>query len=264
MKEHITDYINYLKDYHSLSVSLHFSEKYDFILLNGSKKALNEFNCHTNPYCFYIKNTEGLYKECMKCQLRVMKKCGYEENFTGTCHAGVREYVESISYNGEVVGFISVSGYRDENYTYNGKQYINLKSESVPVKLLKKVIPPLKIMISEYVKILIKENPDEDFYTKLISYLESNHNSVNLETLSKKFNYSKSFISHTFKKRSGKTLMDYCNNLKVRDAKLLLEQTELSITDIAFMSGFNNFSYFINVFRVHTGLTPLSWRKKHK
>ena len=76
--------------------------------------------------------------------------------------------------------------------------------------------------------------------------------------------YSPSYISHTFKRRFGKTLRAYCNILKIRDAEHLLVSTDLSITDVALSSGFNDLSYFINVFRAETGMSPLEWRRKYK
>ena len=63
-----------------------------------------------------------------------------------------------------------------------------------------------------------------------------------------------------FKKESGLTLKAYCNNLKIEDAARLLYQTKISITEIAFMVGFNNFSYFINIFKKIMGMTPLEYR----
>ena len=134
----------------------------------------------------------------------------------------------------------------------------------MPCELLQKVIPPLRIMILDYINEIMSQNTANDFYARLISYLENNHNDVTLEKLSQKFNYSKSFISHTFKKRSGKTIPDYCNFLKVRDSKILLSKTDLSVTDVALMSGFTNLGYYISVFKKETGKTPHEWKKDHK
>ncbi|MBO5454378.1 MAG: helix-turn-helix transcriptional regulator [Clostridia bacterium] len=264
MKEIIKKYISYLEEYHNLSVSIHFSDKYDYILLTSGKNSLSEFNYHTNPYCFYIKNIKGLQNECMNCQRKVLNRLNKTNSFIGICHAGVLEYITGINYKDEFVGFISISGYGATNYKYEGAYSDNLNFSDIPSKILDKLIPPLAVMISVHIENLLKESSNSDFYTKLISYLENNHSNVSLEELSDKFNYSKSFISHVFKKRNGQTLLEYCNTLKIRDAKILLKQTNLSITDVAFMSGFNNFSYFINVFRKHTGVTPLCWRRNYK
>ena len=87
---------------------------------------------------------------------------------------------------------------------------------------------------------------------------------VSVHELAERFCFSRSYISHMFKKRSGYGLKQYCNLLKIKDAKALLEGTEMSVSEVAFSVGFNNFSYFINTFKKVTGKTPLEWRFDRK
>jgi YesN/AraC family two-component response regulator len=42
----------------------------------------------------------------------------------------------------------------------------------------------------------------------------------------------------------------------------LLNNTYLSVLDIALQTGFDNVSYFIKTFKKYTGFTPSAWRKK--
>ncbi|MBD9009717.1 MAG: helix-turn-helix domain-containing protein [Clostridiales bacterium] len=56
----------------------------------------------------------------------------------------------------------------------------------------------------------------------------------------------------------------YCNMLKIKDAKALLKESNISVTEVAYSVGFNNFSYFITTFKSLTGMTPLVWRKKNQ
>ena len=55
--------------------------------------------------------------------------------------------------------------------------------------------------------------------------------------------------------------IEYCNNLKLSDAKKLLLETDASVTEIALDVGFNDAAYFINLFRKSYGITPLQYRK---
>src|SRR5699024_2033930 len=114
-----------------------------------------------------------------------------------------------------------------------------LKPEPVPKQLLDAVIPPLCIMLSKLFENIRDVVPNDTLYSRIQDYLAENHSSVTLDDISKKFSYSKSYISHMFKKESGLTLKAYCNNLKIEDATRLLYQTEISVTEIAFMVGFN-------------------------
>ena len=58
------------------------------------------------------------------------------------------------------------------------------------------------------------------------------------------------------------TIKEYCNNLKLEDARKLLAETNFSVTEIAYDSGFNDVSYFISLFKEKYGTSPLKFRNK--
>ena len=95
MKDKIINYIEYLENTHNLSVSLHFADIYKYSLQNAAS-GLAKYNVHKNPYCFYIKMDKAMHRRCILCQYAVMRKCRKNEFFTGSCHAGVDEYIERI------------------------------------------------------------------------------------------------------------------------------------------------------------------------
>jgi AraC-like DNA-binding protein len=67
-----------------------------------------------------------------------------------------------------------------------------------------------------------------------------------------------------FKKVTNKTFTKFVNEYRlVHASKLLAEQT-LSITDICFESGFNNFSHFNKSFKAFTGQNPSEYRNQLK
>lgn len=63
-----------------------------------------------------------------------------------------------------------------------------------------------------------------------------------------------------FKKMSGKTFTTFVNEYRLVHASKLLSENTLSITEICFESGFNNFSYFNKSFKKFTGKTPSEYR----
>ncbi|MBT8254309.1 MAG: helix-turn-helix transcriptional regulator [Flavobacteriaceae bacterium] len=65
-----------------------------------------------------------------------------------------------------------------------------------------------------------------------------------------------------FKKATGKTFTQMVNEYRVVHATKLLSESESSITDICFASGFNNFSHFNKLFKAFTGKTALQYRKE--
>ena len=63
-----------------------------------------------------------------------------------------------------------------------------------------------------------------------------------------------------FKQTSGMSFRTYCNQLKLEDARKLLLQTDLPVTQIALDTGFNDVSYFIRLFRDRYATSPLQYR----
>ena len=271
----IISYIKYLREIMHLNVSVHLNKKYSLLCYIKGAGELIAYSSHTTPYCLKIKSDERMRKKCLKCQQFTRIKLKNTASFTGICHADVTEYVRAVRHNGEVMGFVSTGGYKsDTNRIKKDENLLALYDCSTvpsppPTELFDRIIPPLCRMLEllpEYAK---KETENEilaqnsDFY-RLRFYLDKNYTDVKLSDLCREFNKSASAISHMFKKMSGYTINRYCNILKINDAKNLLRTTHLSVSQIAEATGFNDFSYFIKVFKYVTGLSPLVWRKKQE
>ncbi|MBN2442685.1 MAG: helix-turn-helix transcriptional regulator [Spirochaetales bacterium] len=56
----------------------------------------------------------------------------------------------------------------------------------------------------------------------------------------------------------------YINSLRLKEGKRLLKETDMSITAIAMEIGFNNISYFNNLFRFIEDISPKEFRKKSR
>lgn len=65
-----------------------------------------------------------------------------------------------------------------------------------------------------------------------------------------------------FKSIFGKSFTEYLNHLRVEQACLLLKTSDLSVMDIGFEVGYDNFSYFIKSFKQIMGLTPGAYRRE--
>lgn len=219
-------------------VSVHFKYGLYKIFTDEMAASLIPYNCHSQPYCLKIKSE--CHEKCMLEQQKIIDKCSDNKSFFNVCHAGVREYIFSLKKNNESIGFIAVGEYDD-------------------VALVDTLVFPLVIMTEK----LLSELPpkSEDDFLAIKGFLNEYHTNVSLDILSKTFNRSKSYISHTFKAKSGMSIRGYCNNLKLEDALKSVLNTNLSITEIAMNTGFNDVSHFISSFKEKYGKTPLQLRK---
>ena len=87
---------------------------------------------------------------------------------------------------------------------------------------------------------------------------------IKLEQVAEIAGISKSAFSHYFKKRTGKTYSEFINDLRISHALKLLSESEKSISEICYASGFGNLSYFNRVFLKIQGQTPKVYRNNLK
>ncbi len=70
-------------------------------------------------------------------------------------------------------------------------------------------------------------------------------------------------LHHYFRKRMGMDFRTWRTRLRLEEAaRLLEEEPDSKVTDIAERVGFSNRSNFTRQFHAHTGLTPAAWREK--
>ena len=98
---------------------------------------------------------------------------------------------------------------------------------------------------------------------KVLVYLNQNfRNDVSLETASDICNMNKSYFSRYFKKVTGIGFSRYLTALRIKEASLLLKNTNMSIGEIAEKSGFESQQHFCYIFKKETGLSAGEYRKR--
>lgn len=60
---------------------------------------------------------------------------------------------------------------------------------------------------------------------------------------------------------TGETLMAYAQNLRIEEAKRLLESESLAADQVAATIGYENPAFFRRLFKRYTGLTPGAYRR---
>ncbi len=83
---------------------------------------------------------------------------------------------------------------------------------------------------------------------------------VALEEIARQAHISPSAFCRYFKARTKRTLKEFVNDLRINHACQLLEENQLSITQICFEAGFNNISNFNRRFKEIKGITPQQYR----
>jgi len=148
---------------------------------------------------------------------------------------------------------------------------VSKKNKTAENKLyIKMIIVELLIFIKRISLKSTSQNldyPDQKHknISKIAAYISQNYQKrLTLSNLAAKFNYSPAYLSRVFKKVTGFNFVEYKNNIRIKEASKLLQQSNLSVTEIAGKVGFNNITHFGRIFKEFTDLSPLEYRKVKK
>ena len=95
-----------------------------------------------------------------------------------------------------------------------------------------------------------------------MQFIQDNSNtSISIDDIADEVKKSRSFITRSFKAETGKTLLEYITEIKIREAKRLLRYSKRSIPSISNYLSFSSQPYFQTVFKKATGMTPAEYRR---
>lgn len=111
----------------------------------------------------------------------------------------------------------------------------------------------------------IKEEKEEKGrFISVKDYLDIHYmENISLDGLSEKFYISKYHLIREFKHSFGLTPIEYLEKRRVKEAKYLLSNTEMDMTNISRSLGFSSSSYFSERFKKITNITPTEYRKQN-
>lgn len=113
---------------------------------------------------------------------------------------------------------------------------------------------------AEYVE---KNTDNEKLLHKIFSFVEDHFNgNCSLAELSARLGYNYSYLSRHFKKTIGVPFTTYVTHYRLSRACYLMENTEQSILQCAYDSGFDSLRNFNRSFKEHFKITPSQYRKK--
>lgn len=119
------------------------------------------------------------------------------------------------------------------------------------------------------IDLLEKQGSDENNETKfskstnlLISELKAQtKDKLDLNAISKKLYYTKSYLCRKFKQDTGTTIVQYLYELKINQAKFMLLNTNKTLQEISNELSFESVQYFNYIFKKYAGLSPKQWQK---
>ena len=108
-----------------------------------------------------------------------------------------------------------------------------------------------------------KASEDHVFSQKVEEYVNANFTDpdLNISIASQHFKMTPSYLSSLYKKQTGKSLLEFINNVRIDFAEGLLKEGA-SVSDAAERSGFRDSAGFIRAFKKKKGITPGQLKKE--
>lgn len=99
--------------------------------------------------------------------------------------------------------------------------------------------------------------------SEIVRYINEGYRQrISLAQLAKEFFISPYHLSRTFKDITGFSYSEYLNTVRIKEARKLLRESGLSVTEIAEKTGYESVTHFGRVFKKLTGISPSEYRKR--
>ncbi len=225
---------------------------------------------HNSPVCLAVKELPNGLKSCYSCRNYVQKTVIQSQKaMSGFCTNGVYEYIRPVVYDDRVICVIYVGNIllpdpcqREKlEKMVNGDLLKTMESHSTPQDCVK-----VADVLESYITFLfdrygIENNIFDPLLENVKNYIKENlEYGFSMDELADAFHYTPKYLGQIFKARTGKSIKEYCNHQKIKQAKHNLTETNLSIEAVALRAGFNSVTYFDRVFHKLTGLSPQTYR----
>ena len=111
----------------------------------------------------------------------------------------------------------------------------------------------------------IGHDGSDHVFDDILDYLERNYaESLKLEVLAPLFGYNSSYLGKLFSQKAGMGFNAYLDQVRLKKAMELLENTDMKVYEIATRTGYKNVDYFHQKFRKYKDMSPAEYRQSKR
>lgn len=119
--------------------------------------------------------------------------------------------------------------------------------------------------IDQYREVTCNHTDEGNMVEAIVHYMKENiEKHITLQDISEYMGYSISHLSMLFKKETGHSLLAYLNLLKIQQACMMLDETDMKINQICYKIGIEDAYYFSRLFMKTMGMSPKEYRELKK
>lgn len=173
--------------------------------------------------------------------------------------------IENVHNNNPNVRCVLISGYNEFEYAKTAIQFKAFDYLLKPLNKfeLSKTLRKIKDeLLSEQSQLNSeRETATEDIVKSIIQFLQKNYASeINFSQIASDYNFSASYLTKIFREHTGTSPIKYLIEYRIKIAKSLLKDTNLTVKEIAEKTGFVDQFYFSKCFKNYCGITPSQYK----
>lgn len=114
-------------------------------------------------------------------------------------------------------------------------------------------------------KVQFKTPHDDELLNNIVRYIQDNYAShITLAQLADVFHYNYNYLSTFFSIHFKTSFSEYLKKVQLSEAKRLLQQSDLNLSEISIACGYSDLSYFSRIFKKEFGLPPSQYRRENQ
>ena len=263
-----------LKDFYNLT-------QIRITVFDDTFQELTAYPEHIAPFCRLIRTSPEAMDQCLCCDKSACEKASRRQApYTYRCHAGLTESIVPIHLGNIVIGYLFFG--HVFSYPSHEEGWKSIRKRCLPYGLdmdeLKDALYQQPVISEEYiasashimrsvaaylcmermVSLRQKELPVQidDYIT--MHYTEN----ISVRTICERFQIGRTLLYEIADQNYGIGIAEHIRKLRIEKAKILLtEHPELRISEIAAACGFDDYNYFITVFKRLVGKPPRQFRQ---
>ena len=126
--------------------------------------------------------------------------------------------------------------------------------------IIKASIHALVVAVNKLPQLQNDESVKDDRLITMLNYIQTNYQNVTLEDMANEFHLSTPYISKYIKDKSGKTFGEHVTQTRLKRAKTLLKNGNMTVENISYAIGYPNAEHFIRLFKKTFNMTPIQYR----
>lgn len=235
-------------------------------------------HCH---FCELMHKHEHTRMKCNESDQNSFHRCRKKGSLEiYHCHAGLVEATAPLIDNDKIIGYVMFGQISDfpnqETTTNNLQEILNLYQLNKPDnqdffdvthKTFEQIESAAKILEACTFYVVLKDLVTlrrQNFANNLNTFLmEHLSEDLSIERLMTEFHISRNKLYDSVNGYLGIGIAEHIRNLRIKEAKRLLKETNYSVHKISDMVGFNDYNYFCRIFKKETGSSALQYRKRH-